>query len=127
MGRSGGGSREGQRPIRCLVPRGGRYIELSFPEAETEGGVWRLTERTPLRVGIASEQPPRRVAPIPRAFVFIFVDGILVERNLDGYVPYQWVLDPVELGPGEHVVTAFLGWREDHFGVRHVRVNVEES
>ncbi len=58
--------------------------------------------------------------------VFVFVDGALVERNLDGYLPYQWELDPNNLDPGEHVITALLAWPDDHFGVTHLRVIVED-
>ncbi len=106
---------------RCYNPG----VELSFPEAETINGSFQLRERTPLRIDISPEQPQGRVAPIPRAGIFIFVDGALVERNLDGYIPYHWVLDPAELGPGEHVVSGLLAWRDDHFGMRHIKVNVE--
>ena len=40
---------------------------------------------------IASRQPVDRTTPIPRMSVFLYIDGVLVERNLDGYVPYQWI------------------------------------
>jgi hypothetical protein len=106
---------------RCYSP----HIELSFPEAETVERVVHLKEPTPLRIDISPDQPRRRLAPIPRPAVFVFVDEVLVERNLDGYVPYQWVLEPTRLGPGEHWVSVFLSWQDDHFAVRHVRVNVE--
>jgi hypothetical protein len=57
--------------------------------------------------------------------VFIFVNGEMVERYLVGYVPFQWRIDPRRLGPGEHVVTGLLAWRDDHFGIAHVRVRVD--
>jgi hypothetical protein len=106
---------------RCYSPS----IELSFPEAETVDGVVQLKGPTPLRIDIAADQPQRRLPPIPRPSVFLFVDEVLVERHLDAYVPYQWILDPNRLGPGEHGVSVLLDWQDDHFGVRHLRVKVE--
>jgi hypothetical protein len=108
---------------RCYSPT----IELSFLGAETVEGVVHLKEPTPLRIDISTDQPQRRLSPIPRPSVFLFVDEVLVERNLDAYVPYQWVLDPSRLGPGEHWVSVLLDWQEDHFGVRHVRVKAERN
>jgi hypothetical protein len=105
---------------RCFNPS----IELSFPEAESVDGVAQITKATTLRIDISAEQPNGRVPPIRRAIVFIFVDGVLVERNVDGYLPYHWRLDPMTLGSGEHIVTGLIAWRDDHFGIRHVKVRV---
>ena len=105
---------------RCYEPQ----IEISLPGAERVDDLVRLTGPTPLRVDIASRQPVDRTTPIPRMSVFLYIDGVLVERNLDGYVPYQWILDPQEVGSGEHVVTGVLAWSEDHYGVKHVRIQV---
>ncbi len=108
---------------RCYDPP----IEISFPEAQTIKGMVRLTEKTPLRLDLALDQLKGRVAPIPKVSVSVFVDGALVERHLEGYLPDQWVLDPTEYDPGEHVITALLAWPDDHFGVRHARILVEET
>ncbi|MBI3392090.1 MAG: hypothetical protein HY039_02770 [Nitrospirae bacterium] len=29
--------------------------------------------------------------------------------------------------PGEHVITGLVAWRDDHFGIAHVRVWVEKE
>jgi hypothetical protein len=105
---------------RCFNPR----IELSFLGAQTDDGVTQIKESTTLRIDVASEQPFGRAMPIQRATVFIFVDGVLVERNTDGYLPYHWRLNPKILGSGEHIVTGLIGWRDDHFGIRHARLKV---
>ena len=107
---------------RCYDP----LVEMSFPQIETAGELVQLKGKTVLRLNVAEEQPGLRMAPIPRASVFVFVDGALVERNLDGYLPYQWVLDTKNLDPGEHVITGLLAWPDDHFGVTHRRVLVED-
>ncbi len=109
---------------RCFDPE----IKLSFPEAPAKTGekMLRLTKSLALRVEVAPEQPPGRMKPIPRGVVFILIDGAVVERNLDGYLPYQWVVDPSSLTPGEHLITASVGWREDHFGTAHIKVLVEK-
>ncbi len=107
---------------RCYDP----LIEISLPQIETAGELVQLKRKTVLRLNVAEEQPGIRAAPIPWSSVFVFVDGALVERNLDGYLPYQWELDPNNLDPGEHVITALLAWPDDHFGVTHLRVIVED-
>ncbi len=107
---------------RCYDP----LIEMSFPKRETAGELVKLKGKTLLQLNVAEEQTGLRMAPIPRASVFVFVDGALVERNLDGYLPYQWVFDPKSLDPGEHVITGLLAWPDDHFGVTHRRVLVED-
>lgn len=103
---------------RCFNPS----IEFSFPEAKRIDGVAQIAKPTILRIDVAAEQPSGRLSPIRRATVFIFVDGVLVERNVDGYLPYHWRLDPMILGSGEHTVTGLVGWRDDHFGIRHAQV-----
>ena len=85
----------------------------------------RISEPTLLRFDVAPEQLPGHLAPLPRLSVFIFVDGIVVERELVGYVPYQWIVNPLRLGPGEHVISGLLAWRDDHFGIVHSKVWVE--
>jgi hypothetical protein len=106
---------------RCFNPS----IELTFLNAETVDGVIQLVKTATLRLDVVKKQPYGRLAPIPRVTIFIFVDGVLIERNVDGYLPYNWELDLVKLGPGDHIVTGLLSWRDDHFGVRHVHVNVK--
>jgi hypothetical protein len=107
---------------RCFSPT----FELSFPDGtEAVDGVFHLGEPTPIRVDISSEESRRRLPPIPRPAVFLYIDEVLVEKNLDGYVPYQWILEPKLLGPGEHWLSVFLSWQEDHFGVRHIRVKAK--
>jgi hypothetical protein len=108
---------------RCYDP----IIEARFLEniRRTAAGIPRISRSTPLRLDIASQQPAGALPPIPRVSAFIFVDGILVERYLVGYIPYQWILEPARLRAGEHLITAVLAWRDDHFGIAHVRVNVE--
>lgn len=102
--------------IRLSLLDGGEGAKRALP---------RITRRTALRLDIAPAQRPGVTRPIPRASVFIYVDGVMVERYLVGYVPFQWILDPVKMASGEHVVTGLLAWREDHFGIAHLRVRTE--
>ena len=51
----------------------------------------------------------------------------MVERFLSGYVPFNWIIDPAKLPPGEHVIIGLVAWRDDHFGIAHVRVWVEKE
>jgi hypothetical protein len=92
-----------------------------------EGEVPSLDGPTTFRFDVAPDQPPDRATPIRRVSVFIYVDGRLVERYLVGYAPFQWTIDPATLTPGEHVITGLLSWREDHFGMTHVRVKVTQQ
>ncbi len=124
---------------RCYDPD----IVASFPDArefaranprfaaDTEdrspAPVPKITKPTPLRFDIAREQPPGREFPIPRVSVFIYVDGVMVERFLSGYAPFTWIVDPARIAPGEHVVTGVFAWRDDHFGIAHARVWVEKE
>jgi hypothetical protein len=105
---------------RCYDPR----ISLSLPEAAKADAGFAISKPTLLRLGIEEEQGGRD-RPIPRVSVFIYVDGVLAERYLVGYAPFQWRLDPQRLGRGEHVVTGLMAWRDDHFGIAHVKVRVE--
>jgi len=108
---------------RCFDPA----LTLSSPDAAAAAGApVAIAGPTLMRVAVAPDQGPDRATPIPRVSVFLFLDGVLRERYLVGYAPFQWLLDPAELGPGEHVVTALFSWRDDHFGVAHARVKVAE-
>jgi TolB protein len=105
---------------RCYDPQ----ITLSLAGA-AEGNaevVPHVTRPTPLRIDFPAMQGEGRVSPQPRLSVFVFVDGVMVERCLSGYAPYQWILDPEKLAPGEHVITALIVWRDDHLGLGHSRV-----
>ena len=109
--------------LHALHPRGRCYdpkISLTLPEAGAP-----ISKPTPLRLGVEDEQVGGHDRPIPRVSVFIYVDGVLMERYLVGYSPFQWQLDPKRLGPGDHVVTGLMAWRDDHFGIAHVKVRVE--
>lgn len=110
---------------RCYNPT----ITLSSVAAgqRTKEGLLRITQGTPLRVDVAADQGSGRAQPVPRVSVFIYVDGVAVERYLVGYVPFQWVLDPATMKPGDHVVTALLAWRDDHFGIAHLKVKTESG
>jgi hypothetical protein len=125
-----GEARSGSKHQHALHPRQRCFdpnIELAFPNAEMVEGVVQLVKPATLRLDVAKKQPSGRLAPIPRATVFIFVDGVLIERNVEGYLPYHWNVDPVKLGPGDHIVTGLLSWRDDHFGVQHVHVKVKRG
>ena len=110
---------------RCYDP----HIVARLPNdiEKTTEALPIISEPTPLTLDIAPEQPAGKATPIPRVSVFLYVDGILVERYLVGYVPYQWVLDPSRMVPGEHLLTALVSWRDDHFGIAHVKVHVERT
>jgi hypothetical protein len=106
---------------RCYDPK----IQLSLAEASAGAdGVYALSKPTALRLAVADDQGPGHVRPIPRVSVFIYVDGVMVERYLVGYTPFQFQIQPERLGPGEHVVTGLMAWRDDHFGIAHIKVRV---
>ncbi len=111
--------------VRCYNPN----IEARLPGglAKNKKGLPLIQRATPLSLDIAKQQPPGRLRPIERVSVFIYVDGKMVERLLSGYTPYQWIIDPAELTPGEHVITGLFTWRDDHFGIVHKKVWVERS
>jgi hypothetical protein len=109
----------------CYNPR----VALTWPDSvtRTAEGLPVLKGPTGLRIEPAGDQGAGFLAPLPRFSVFVFLDGVMVERTLSGYEPYHWRVDPTGLQPGEHVVTALLAWRDDHFGIAHARVRVERS
>ena len=105
---------------RCYDPR----ITLSLAgtkEGDPEA-IPYVRRATPLRIDFPAAQGDGRVSPQPRLSVFVFVDGTMVERCLSAYAPYQWIVDPKMLTPGEHVITALIVWRDDHLGLGHFRV-----
>ncbi len=108
---------------RCYNPE----IVANLPEGIRKmKGIPVIERQIPLSFDISKQQPPGRARPIGRVSVFIFVDGKMVERLLSGYAPYQWIIDPSILSSGEHVITGLFTWRDDHFGIAHKKIWVEE-
>ncbi len=109
---------------RCYNP----VIEARLPAGlkKNKKGLPLIQHATPLSLNIAKYPPPGRLQPIKRVSVFIYVDGKMVERLLSGYTPYHWIIDPATLTPGEHVITGLFSWRDDHFGIVHKKVWVEQ-
>jgi hypothetical protein len=116
--------------VHAVHPRARCYdpvvvIELPVDTQRTSTGVPRITRPTILRFDLAPSQRPGYLAPIPRASISVHVDGTRVDGQSATYLPYNWVLDPSLLIPGEHLISGVISWKEDHFGFVHVRVSVE--
>ncbi len=110
---------------RCYNPNINAYFpkELSLKESN----IPIINQPTTISFDIADKQPRGRARPISRISVFIFVDGQMEERMLSGYAPYQWIIDPTALTPGEHIITGVFAWRDDHFGLVHKKIWISPS
>jgi len=105
---------------RCYNPR--ITLSLAGEEQQTGGVIPFISEATPVRIDFPMQQGEGRLPPQPRMSIFVFMDGQMVERCLSAYAPYQWIVDPNKLRPGEHVITALIVWRDDHLGLGQARV-----
>lgn len=112
-------------PTLCYSP----VIQAKFPRSvkKNKQGVARINKPTPVSLSISSRQPKGKARPIPRVSVFVYVDGVLKEKMLAAYTPYQWIADPREIGPGEHVISSLFTWKDDHFGIVHTKIHVESA
>ncbi len=107
---------------RCYNPA----ITVTFPEdVDRDAGLARISAPTVLKFDIVPEQGTRRLAPIPRVSIAIYVDSIKAADLLAGYAPYHWLLDPSKYAAGVHLITCAFTWKSDHFGFAHAMVLIE--
>lgn len=83
-----------------------------------------VSKRTAVRFDLAEELPPGRVRFERRASLHLYVDGKLRVREPWAFLPYQWVVEPEELGPGTHELTAVWNFRGEHTGIVHEEIHV---
>lgn len=110
---------------RCYNPKIEARLTDEFQK--TKKGLPKIDKTTAISLSISDKQEPGHARPLSRVSVFVYVDGLLTERLLVGYDPYQWIIDPSQFTPGEHIITGLFTWRGDHFGLVHKKVWIEPS
>jgi len=107
----------------CHEPR----VNLSLPEniLKTEKGSYILEDKVPIEISVAGvdEEWFRR----ERYSIHMFVDGVFISGELEGYSPYTWVCDPKNLNQGEHLLVVNLSGFKDHIGIGSIPVYVKKE
>jgi len=103
---------------QCHNPR----AALRVPEnaRRDEKGAVLLDEALPIRL----ELPPAEASFLQeeRFEVVVYLDGLFVFEEEQGYLPFTWTARPEVVPPGEHVVTLMIRGYEGHFGSASVRI-----
>ncbi len=89
--------------------------------ADIEGN-WIVEDKTPLTVSVAEQD--KQWFNRERFSIHIFIDGIFVEGILEGYSPYNWMLDPKYLNQGKHIISFNLSGFNDHIGIISIPIYV---
>lgn len=105
---------------KCLDPP----LLLTFPEAPTgSDGIPIFRGKGVVRVEVEPRALPRLMGR--RSAIFLFVDGIKEFRDLNSYSPASIWLKTRGVNPGKHLITIFMSWPEDHFGIASAWIRVE--
>jgi hypothetical protein len=98
-------------------------ISIAAPQGATrdETGTFVVSDSPlPLRLAMASEEAAQ--VQDERFELVVYLDGLFVTEEEQGYVPFTWSLPPELLTRGEHVVTFVLRGYEGHFGTASIGV-----
>jgi hypothetical protein len=75
----------------------------------------------PFATTFARNAPARRRE---RFSLHVFLDNILIQGELNGYTPYDFIFDPSGINDGDHLLTVNLAGFNDHFAVTGLPLRV---
>lgn len=103
---------------QCHNP--GAALKVPEDARRDEKGAVMLDEALPIRL----ELPPAEASFLQgeRFEVVVYLDGLFVFEEEQGYLPFTWTARPEVVPPGEHVVTLMIRGYEGHFGSASVRI-----
>jgi flagellar hook assembly protein FlgD len=96
---------------------------IRLPGASKKENRWVISS---VQVPITIDAPPesRRMLIESRFEVVIFVDGVFIMEDEEGYFPYTYMWDTSSLNPGDHLLTVNLVSYEDHIAVKTLQVTI---
>lgn len=100
------------------------YIHL--PEAQETSSGYQLAPGS-TRIVIDAPSASRAYLMASRFEVILFVDGVFLIEDEEGYLPYTYLWDTSALRSGEHLLTVNLISYEDHIAVKTVRIRIDED
>src|SRR5206468_9478491 len=103
---------------RCHNPRAA--LRVPDDARRDAAGAVVLEEALPIRL----ELPPADASFLQdeRFEVVVYLDGLFVFEEEQGYLPFTWMAKSEVVPPGEHVITFMIRGYEGHFGSASVRI-----
>jgi hypothetical protein len=96
---------------------------IRLPEASRQGKRWVVTSRqAPVIIDAPGES--RRMLAESRFQVLLFVDGVCIMKDRDGFLPYTYTWDASSLDRGDHFLTVNLVSYEDHVAINTIQATL---
>lgn len=96
-------------------------LRLPANVTKDKDGFYLITGRTPVSIEIEDGEFWFRRE---RFSLHVFLDNILIQGELNGYTPYDFIFDPSGINDGDHLLTVNLAGFNDHFAVTGLPLRV---
>lgn len=110
-------------PAYCYDPQ----LNIKLPKATrlTKDGYPIIKDKTQLTVDIP--QKDKSWFSRERYSIHIFLDDIFLTGELEGYSPYNFLFDPVNLNKGKHLITVNYSGFNDHIAIASLPIFIEKK